>query len=274
MTKSFKILIISFSILVVVITLEVAASRIVATEVFNAQINLSDETLRFYQDHLTDLHHLRNLDDERWKLNKNPSNAIYSVLTPFEEGRNNILIQGDSWAEQFEKPASKAGLNEFSHSRQVGLINAGTTSYAPSAMTVQIRKLRDRFQIRPTHVIAIIDQTDIGDELCRYSSRRRFDASNRLIGVSPEPFNSNETYELNVFFQQQAILRSDKFSLLKLFGSAALQTRYHLVKEDRRCAWTDIIRPLEKGLSEAEAENFKSSVRRYVDEVFADRKSV
>ena len=52
---------IGFSILVGVITLEVAASRIVATEGLNAQINLSDETLKFYQDHLADLHHLRTL---------------------------------------------------------------------------------------------------------------------------------------------------------------------------------------------------------------------
>ena len=52
----------------------------------------------------------------------------------------------------------------------MGLINSGITSFSPSAMTSQLDILQREFEIIPNIIIAIIDQTDIGDELYRYKN--------------------------------------------------------------------------------------------------------
>lgn len=257
-------------LLACLVVMEFFASKIISTTEFNEKIAISDEAIEFYKIHAAELHHLRDLDDGRWHLSKNPSNAIFSTIAPFRKTQKNILIQGDSWAEQFETPVSRKILERFANEKQVGMINAGSSSYAPSVMTVQINKLRRQFNIHPTHIIAIIDQTDIGDELCRYAIRRIFDEANRLIGVRPEPFESNETYKLELFFRKQAILRSDKLALQKLLESAALKIWHNLSKEKRRCKWPEISRPLTQGISKKEAEDFVSAVNRYIDAVFSD----
>ncbi len=251
-----KITLLTTILLICLIGIEILALKIVSTEQFNDKINISDEAIEFYKSHIADVHHLRDLDNDRWKLTENPRNAIFSIVAPFRKTQNNILIQGDSWAEQFEKEPSKKALTKFANEKQVGIINAGTTSYAPSVMTTQLRKLRRQFNIHPTHIVAIIDQSDIGDELCRYSVRRNFDLSNRLVSVRPEPFESNEPYKLEPFFRKQAILRSDKFALLKLFESVALKIQHIIIREKKRCKWPDIARPLLNGISKEERRGF------------------
>jgi hypothetical protein len=267
-----KITLFIIILLICLLGIEILASKIVSTEQFNDKINISDESIEFYKSHIADVHHLRGLYNDWWKSTENPCNAIFSIVAPFRKTQNNILIQGDSWAEQFEKEISKKALTKFASEKQVGIINAGTTSYAPSVMTTQLRKLRQQFNIHPTHIIAIIDQSDIGDELCRYSVRRSFDLSNRLVSVRPEPFESNEPYKLEPFFRKQAILRSDKFALLKLFESVALKIQHIIIREKTRCKWTDIVRPLLNGISKEEEEDFISAVNRYIDEVFSDNR--
>ena len=50
--------------------------------------------------------------------------------------------------------------------KQYKFVLAGTGSYSPSVMTSQLHLLqRNDFNFDPDFLIAIIDQTDIGDEL-------------------------------------------------------------------------------------------------------------
>ena len=230
-----KIAFLIFVWLVSLVGFEILASKIISTGEFSIYLTIPDETIEFYKTHITDLHHLRDFNDGRWKMSENPHDAIFSTIAPFRKNQSNILIQGDSWAQQFNSATSKKALAQFADERQVGIINAGVSSYAPSVMTVQLRKLRQQFQIHPTNIVAIIDQTDIGDELCRYAVRRNFDASNQLISVQPEPFGSTEVFSWGVFFRKQAILRSDKFALQKLTEITALKIRQYLSKEKMRC---------------------------------------
>ena len=51
-----------------------------------------------------------------------------------------------------------------------GLINGGTISYSISPITVQLDIITKKFKKKPSIIIAIIDQTDFGDELHRYQS--------------------------------------------------------------------------------------------------------
>ena len=53
-------------------------------------------------------------------------------------------------------------------------------------MTVQFQILKENFNISPSVVIAIIDQTDIGDELCRYRSKIKFDNNKKKMFIERE----------------------------------------------------------------------------------------
>ena len=54
---------------------------------------------------------------------------------------------------------------------------AGTSSYSPSLMSAQLNTIRSHFKELPETIIAIIDQTDLGDELCRYRNLRELKLS-------------------------------------------------------------------------------------------------
>ena len=128
------------------------------------------------------LHHLRG--HRRQKNKNNPEEYIFSIMNEFGENKNNILVQGDSWIEQLnESEESKSYKNfyNFVINNNLGLINSGTTSYSPSLMQLQFNILEKDFNIKPNIVIAYIDQTDIGDELCRYRHSRLYDKNNNLI---------------------------------------------------------------------------------------------
>ena len=74
-------------------------------------------------------------------------------------------------------------INNFTKKNNIGLINAGVGSFSPSLMQIQYGILEEDFNIKPNVVIAYIDQTDIGDELCRYKDKRVYDKNNVLIAV-------------------------------------------------------------------------------------------
>ena len=95
-----------------------------------------------------------------------------------------ILLQGDSWIEQFNYyKKSKEELIKFGIKDDINIINAGTSSYSPTLMKLQFNILRDDFKIKPEIVVAMFDQTDIGDEICRYKNNRVF-KNNKLISIN------------------------------------------------------------------------------------------
>ena len=68
-------------------------------------------------------------------------------------------------------------------------------------MNLQLDVLQEDFQIFPAIVIAYIDQTDIGDEICRYKNNKIY-KNGILKSVQPETFlmwreafNYSEIYE-------------------------------------------------------------------------------
>jgi len=84
-------------------------------------------------------------------------------VRPCSKNNNqNILIQGDSWAQAAR--VSQSFLKETSERNHIGLVNTGIINYSPSPMTTQLNILRDDFDIHPPIIIEIIDQTDIGWE--------------------------------------------------------------------------------------------------------------
>ena len=123
-----------------------------------------------------------------------PENYLFTTINPFVDGSKNILIQGDSFIERFIflKDSYKL-FNDFSKRNNFGLVISGITSYSPSLMKLQYEILKKDFNIQPNVVVAYIDQSDIGDELCRYKDKRLYNKKNNLVAVK------NETYSRSIF---------------------------------------------------------------------------
>ena len=162
----------------------------------------SIENLELHKKYSKKLHHLRNPGTLK-NIDK-PENYLFSTINQFSKNTDNILIQGDSWirrTERFKEPYNL--INNFSKKNNVGLITAGIASYSPSLMKLQYEILEKDFNIYPDILVAYIDQTDIGDELCRYKDKRVFDENNNLIAVKEEYYSKGtfeylKIYKLNI----------------------------------------------------------------------------
>ena len=127
-------------------------------------------------------------------------------MSDFKNEKINILLQGDSWSEQFltnEKTYKNAikYIQTTTKDNNMGFINAGVTSYSPTLMRLQMDYLEKDFGIKPNIVVAYIDQTDLGDENCRYKDSRII-IKNKLAGIKEEkysgrPFDFTKNYELS-----------------------------------------------------------------------------
>lgn len=179
-------------------------------------------------------------------------------------------MQGDSWAEQFitSRPTREL-LSDFTARDGDTFVLAGTTSYAPSPVTVQLRELGTEFGVKVEVVIAVIDQTDVGDELCRYRPQRQH-MDGKLV-VRPFPRDSTEVYALRKPFTQQDIVNSDEWALVKLVKLARIRIAALLDRTDEtpKCSWDAIARPLGEGVSAQDRQNFLSVLDDYVEMVFA-----
>ena len=56
-------------------------------------------------------------------------------------------------------------------------------------MTAQLNQLRSTYALHSSYVIGFTDQTDIGDELCRYQRQRVYSSKRLEVG----PFSTKET---------------------------------------------------------------------------------
>ena len=194
----------------------------------------SIQKLKFHKNYSKKLHHLRD-SDGRWEIESKPSNYLFSTINTFSIDKKNILIQGDSWIEKmYVEEKSHNLINNFVKKNNFGLINAGITSYSPSLMQLQYEVLEKDFNIRPNIVVAYIDQTDIGDELCRYKDKRVYDENNALIAVKNESY-SRATYDYTKIYNISEIVLSNKSELIKTFKLANFFIRYEI-----------ILRPIEK----------------------------
>ena len=202
------------------------------------------QTLQFYKKYSKILHHLRDTDG-RWHIEGKPENYLFSPIKKFSVDQKNVLLQGDSWIEQMSDTelnlASANLIKNFADSNGIGIINGGTTSHSPSLMQLHFKILEEDFDIKPNIVVAYIDQTDIGDELCRYKDKRVYDNNNNLIAVKNEAYtraaydytkvyNISEiallydtkierTFKLTNFFIKYSVLRFiQKIKSIKKYG--------------------------------------------------------
>jgi hypothetical protein len=206
-------------------------------------------------------HHKRALDPKLL----NEGKVYYSVYR--NEGkslRNQIIFQGDSWAELLDRiPSFSEKMLNFSSI----FINGGTGSYAPSLMEVQLNDIISETTIKPNLIIAFIDQTDFMDEVCDYS-KKRLEKDGKLIAVLKStdilPSRSSNEYanytfhanssKLLFFLQNRISLISDKYNLNN--------DKY---RSKSSCTWNDITKFMRGDTTDMDNAIFVKSLSSYLN---------
>lgn len=222
----------------------------------------------FYKEHYKTVNHLRDIGPQKTLIDYPSPQSL--VFTTIGNGSRAILLQGDSWAEQFTTVASsRRKLLTYAHQANVEFTAAGVSSYSPSILTSQLILLRNQFSQAPEIVVAVIDQTDIGDELCRYRTKRVVNDS----GVQVVPFNQSdslEPYNLSYFFEQQELLHSRNSNLIKLLLLAKNKLKILMDGRQIKCTWNEISRPLWLGITNNEEAYMNMIISDYIEQVFKD----
>ncbi len=171
------------------------------------------DNLIFHKKYSDQVHHLRDVN----KWNSKSSNYLYSEVLFNESYKDSILLQGDSWIEDISKiKRSNQFVKSFGKMQKFNIYNAGITSFAPSVMHIQYKILKEEFKISPKYLIIHIDQTDIGDEMCRYKNNKIYSSNGELIRVEREKY-TRATYDYSKIYLYSELNLSSTFNKIVKF---------------------------------------------------------
>ena len=261
------------------------------------------ENLNFHEKYSKKVHHIRQekVLDWLWKKPK-VEDMMFTTINKLEDKELIVLIQGDSFMEQLtnssyykqdtdveiitngEKPKniSVELVQKFESKKSVGFVSGGTGSYSPSLMNLQLDVLEQDFKILPNIVIAYVDQTDIGDEYCRYRNHRFYE-NGVLKSIQPESHLMwRETFNYSEIYEKSKISLKNKSKILQTFFLTNFNFKYGFVKSSTRlyrkyistnkvdkekltkCYWGTIEKYLIKH-HDTETEYFKDQVKKYLE---------
>tara|TARA_B100000902_G_C27284195_1_gene903513 strand:+ start:613 stop:1620 length:1008 start_codon:yes stop_codon:yes gene_type:complete len=245
--------------------------------ILNNTKNLTPEILNKYSEYIP---HTRNKDyfnRYRGHIDLNENVYFFTTIKNFERTNiENILIQGDSWAQNLNHKKSFFKLKNYSINNNFGLINAGITSYSPSAMTSQLNILEKEFEIKPSIIIAIIDQTDIGDELFRYKNEDK-EFFLKTLTISNKNFKLNTIDNFNKFnFSSFKLIKYvyDYYLYNKnIFNFSKLEFLDLLYKQTKATIFKipKVIYPLQYGFSFNEKDTIKKRIQNYIEFAFKNK---
>ena len=199
----------------------------------------------------------------------------------------NFLFQGDSWIEQSLTDKKQYSffydsIKNYSSNNNIGFINAGISSFSPTLMKLQFDLLENDFNIKPSIVIAYIDQTDLGDENCRYKENKIYDKG-KLIGIKEEnfsgkPFDYTKNYrESEIFLKKNSKIKTSyellNFRIYYTIKKTMIKNSNKINRilkhgwKNRKlskCYWPDIERFLITSTNE-ELDYFKNSINFYLN---------
>ena len=246
------------------------------------------ENLNFHQKYSKKIHHIREESsmEELFKKAK-IEDLLFTTINEVDDEDLTVLFQGDSYMEQltFQGPGKKyissKLVQQFKSKKKISFINAGIGSYSPSVMNVQLDVLEEDFKILPNIVIAYIDQSDIGDENCRYKYNRVY-KNGILREIKPETylmwreaFNYSEMYELSKIKLKNTSNISKTFHLVNFkikYGIAKSSLRFYRKyisssEMDKRklikCYWTETQRYLFNP-KDSEIKYFSDQIKDYL----------
>ena len=222
------------------------------------------KSIEVYKKNYNKVNHLRNPFEFSY------DELIFTSINK-EKNKSSILFQGDSWSEQFVSfKNSKKLITDFASKNNINFYLAGTSSYSPSIYQAQLSLLEENFGIDPEIIVVGIDQTDIGDELCRYKKKRKY-VNNELIVEPYKIASEGYLYNMDNTFKRIEYLNSDKLSIVKLFLVLGLkfQEYYKIYKHGHVCDIFDITNPLFGKITEDEKNYFSLVVSEYIQKVFS-----
>ena len=263
------------------------------------------ENLNFHEKYSKKVHHIRQekVLDWLWKKHKK-EDMMFTTINKLEDKELIVLIQGDSFMEQLtnssyykqdtnvelltngEKPKniSVELVQKFKSKKKVGFVSGGTGSYSPSLMNLQLDVLEQDFKILPNIVIAYVDQSDIGDEYCRYKNHRFYE-NGVLKSIQPESHLMwRETFNYSEIYEKSKIRLKNNSKILQTFFLTNFNFKYGFVKSSTRlyrkyistnkadkekltkCYWGTIEKYLIKH-HDTETEYFKNQVKEYLEKM-------
>ena len=181
--------------------------------------------LQFHYKYSNIVNHLR-----AEKFDKKTTGYLFNSINEIRS-ENKILFLGDSWFDQIDLERyknSKKSLIKFSNTNKIQIINGGIASFSPSLMHVQYNLLKKEFKIYPTNIVIHIDQTDIGDEYCRYKERKVYNDKKELVSIERFDFDKQIFNGLKIYRYSEIELNS-KY-VVKLFNIANFSIEYFLKK--------------------------------------------
>ena len=199
---------------------------------------------------------------------------FYETFSEFKKKNNeNILLQGDSWAHAANLKKIKEKLTILAKKNNWGLINGGTTSYSISPITVQLDIITKKFKKKPSIIIAIIDQTDFGDELHRYQSLNLQDLSLQDTQIHNEfkqsfvtIIDSNRMNSIKIFCMFKEFYSSRYFQ----FNKSHVATIGYVFKRVFYLSTNtmSVLAPLKYGLKDQEKKSQALRFDKYIDNAF------
>ena len=245
------------------------------------------ENLNFHEKYSKKIHHLR-AESVLNKLFKKAQveDLLFSTINEISDKNIIVLFQGDSWMEQLAKgkyfPADL--ILQFGNKKKVSFVNAGTSSYSPSLMNLQLDVLQEDFHIFPDIVIAYIDQTDIGDENCRYKNNKIY-KNGILDSIQPETYLMYKNlYDYSQIYGLSRIILNNHPKIVKTFQLINFKFKYGLQKNGirfyrkyissskihkekiKKCYWEEISKYLIKP-TKKDIEYFANSIREYLKKI-------
>ena len=136
-------------------------------------------------------------------------------------------------------------------------------------MLSQLRILNRDWGINPDIIISIFDQTDIGDELCRYKNYRVISASGDIIVKKFEKNSIDEVYNYSHFLDRHKIFYSNDLKFIKIIKLLNQQIKKKKsIKSKPKCSFDVIQNYLKKPLSIEDKKYLEDMVNQYIKNVF------
>jgi hypothetical protein len=237
--------------------------------------------ISFYEENSKIVHHLRHPRYVNTET-KNPKEFIFSHISK-NESKELILFQGDSWFEQIYVYKNTTPYLKSRFKNDFNVINAGTSSYSPSLMSAQFDLLTNKYNLKPTYLIVYIDQTDLGDENCRYKNLKKLDSNNKIIGVPFEEYPYYGGLGIDLFLKHSKIIANNQSNFFKTqaFINYKITKSFYKIKKNYekkikkkkfsgKCPWEKIEDYLIRN-NNNEINYFKDALLEYVKKIDSEK---
>ena len=145
---------------------------------------------------------------------------IFSDYESFGNGKQILWILGDSWIANLQENHFKIFENNLINNYSTLRIFSNS-SWSTLIYSLVIRNRSNKYNQKPDAVAIYLDQTDIGDDYCRYRPLVVRDNNDKLIRVNTNKFITHNNYDFNfhVLFEDHSsgIIYAFKYLIYRAF---------------------------------------------------------